>query len=37
MSIDKIRMFIADNPRFIEISKRAIEYKENHVKRCLII
>jgi hypothetical protein len=29
---DKIKKFLAENPRFVEILKRAIEHEENHAK-----
>lgn len=32
MSVEKIRMFLAENPRFAEILKRAVEHEENHAK-----
>ena len=32
MSVDKIRRFLAENPKFVEILKRAVEHEENHAK-----
>jgi len=32
VSIDKIKQFLAENPKFIEILKRAVEHEENHAK-----
>ena len=32
MSVEKIRMFLAENPKFVEILKRALEHEENHAK-----
>lgn len=30
MSVDKIKRFIAENPKFIEILREAVEHEENH-------
>lgn len=30
MSVDKIRMFLAENPKFVEILRRAVEHEESH-------
>jgi len=32
VSVEKIRRFLAENPRFIEILKRAVEHEEKHAK-----
>lgn len=32
MSVDKIKAFLAENPKFIEILKRAVEHEEAHSK-----
>jgi hypothetical protein len=32
MSVEKIRGFLAENPKFIEILQRAVEHEENHAE-----
>ena len=32
MSVDKIRRFLSENPKFVEILKRALEHEDNHAK-----
>jgi len=30
MSVDRVREFLAENPKFAEILRRAVEHEENH-------
>jgi len=32
VSIEKIKTFLAENPRFVEVLKRAVEHEEGHMK-----
>ena len=32
MSVEKIRKFLEENPKFVEILKRAVEHEEKHAK-----
>jgi hypothetical protein len=32
VSVDKVKKFLTENPKFVEILKKAVEHEENHAK-----